>query len=526
METVVLFPAFDHSFMASKRKRQREERCAPKAALEMEPVSVSVSVTASAPARRRADPPFTGVVNFVYHAATGRYGHCIERSETEARVWFPASSAADNVECVPATSVGAPCETPPIPQAAFAHPASSSFAADFLQWENSSCTPSCFLCDATTLYACVQTCDEDDDDALDAAKPFRGVRDIAEVLATGRALADVLDKRLAPARVDAAAEATATATAATAAANAKHIYARIHCTSPSYLATACCRLVATPGVVWVSRAWCSDTTTKTSLLTLAPPTTRVCTVTLRATKDAASAAACTAACDMLPGLAFHRFHGTGEVWNAADADAYADADTDADVFRGAMYDAEYHVQRTFLTWPMFAALVACKSRRPAAQFPEPLASYVRAVRAAAAARKQAQSDAHASSQLAFNCAPECTRAQCWHAITLYYWAVLHVDDATLPAPREALRRALEMYLAFGTVVLRKRAYAFKHKKAVGVEAEPEAAPEHEHESETEPAAAAAAAPKPELELELVSVSPEALAKAPPTRRQRRKLNVM
>ncbi len=492
----------------------------------MEPVPASAS--ASMPARRRADAPFTGLVNLVYHTATGRHGHCIERSVTDARVWFPASSASDNVECVSANSISAPCETPPIPLAAFAQPALSSFAADFLQWENSSCTPSCFLCDATTVYACVAlpkhgAAIADADDALDATAPFRGVRDIAEVVATGGALAEVLDARLAPAHGAAAAVTEAAAT--------KHLFARIHCTSPANLALACCRLVATPGVVWVSRAWCSDAALPCTRA-LTPPTTRVCTVTLRATKDAASTAACTAACDMLPGLAFHRFHGSGDICGVGgnvDVDINADADADADtgVFRGAMYDSEYHVQRTFLTWPMFAALVACKSRRPASQFSEPLASYVDAVRAAAVAREQLDPDSHPKSgsetrHLSYNCAPECTPAQCWHAITLYYWAVLHVDDATLPAPREALRRALEMYLAFGTVVLRKRAYAFKQKNG-DVENKPELQPTPE--------------PKPKrklrqqkpmrLELEPAcspSHAVEQLQDVEPTRRQRRKVD--
>ena len=504
----------------------------------MEPVPTPASM----PARRRADAPFTALVNLVYHAATGRHGHCIERSATDARVWFPASSASDNVECVSATSISAPCETPPIPLAAFAQPALSSFAADFLQWENSSCTPSCFLCDATTVYACVAlpkhaAAIADADDALDATAPFRGVRDIAEVVATGGALADVLDARLAPAHMAAA--------AVTDAAAAKHLFARIHCTSPANLALACCRLVATPGVVWVSRAWCSDAALPCTRA-LTPPTTRVCTVTLRATKDAASTAACTAACDMLPGLAFHRFHGSGDICGVGgnvDVDvninAEADADADTGVFRGAMYDSEYHVQRTFLTWPMFAALVACKSRQPASQFSEPLASYVYAVRAAAVAREQLDPDSHPKSgsetrHLAFNCAPECTPAQCWHAITLYYWAVLHVDDATLPAPREALRRALEMYLAFGTVVLRKRAYAFKQKSSA-VENEPELQPEAKLEPTAEPEPEPKLKPKPgprklrqqkpmqQLELEPVC---EQLQDVEPTRRQRRKLDTV
>jgi hypothetical protein len=56
---------------------------------------------------------------------------------------------------------------------------------------------------------------------------------------------------------------------------------------------------------------------------------------------------------------------------------------------------------------------------------------------------------------------EITEEQARHAHALTYWGRIHNDPLTAPANPESCVRALEMYLRFGFVMMRKRTYVFK-----------------------------------------------------------------
>jgi hypothetical protein len=61
--------------------------------------------------------------------------------------------------------------------------------------------------------------------------------------------------------------------------------------------------------------------------------------------------------------------------------------------------------------------------------------------------------------------------QCMHASLLFYWCSIHKDEDTRRIDKTAAKQILEMYLRFGHVVLRKRAYQFHRKRLLseGVE---------------------------------------------------------
>jgi hypothetical protein len=130
------------------------------------------------------------------------------------------------------------------------------------------------------------------------------------------------------------------------------------------------------------------------------------------------------------------------------------------------YDQAFDVPRQLLSWGFFAAWVA-KNATAAdlARGCEPLRSYMVALQQSEDARFDDDVAAAAGSAAvglpAFNTAPKMSAAQLDHAMRVFYWAALHVDDATRPIPRECARHILDMYLMFGTVLLKKRAYNFQ-----------------------------------------------------------------
>jgi hypothetical protein len=134
---------------------------------------------------------------------------------------------------------------------------------------------------------------------------------------------------------------------------------------------------------------------------------------------------------------------------------------------GVMYDTTFNVQRLMLCWGMLAA---CASRTLPddaciTDVPEPLQSYIRLVREFEHMRECLTDVADAPAvdvvkTMTYNSAPKLSAAQSASALTLFYWAAVHDDDGTRAVPRSVARRALEMYIPFGHVILRKRAYRF------------------------------------------------------------------
>lgn len=159
----------------------------------------------------------------------------------------------------------------------------------------------------------------------------------------------------------------------------------------------------------------------------------------------------------------------------------------------SVYDSAMNVPRDMLCWGMYAAWVerglaagedggagmlsaeapltdaAPAALSPRTQLCEPLQSYVSTLREFTAKRTQAsgsvgQHQNVLSAQLKYNSASKPSRTQQAQALALYYWAAVHADEASMPISREAARQALELYLMFGHVVLRKRAYQFQQER--------------------------------------------------------------
>ena len=130
---------------------------------------------------------------------------------------------------------------------------------------------------------------------------------------------------------------------------------------------------------------------------------------------------------------------------------------------GVIYDAGFNVQRLMICWGMLAASLS-RSLDDVTNVPEPLHSYIRLVRGFECMRDSHGSDAVDATDLAksltYNVAPKLTPSQAGNALTLFYWAAVHEDDASRDLPKDVARRALEMYVPFGHVILRKRAYRF------------------------------------------------------------------
>ncbi len=137
----------------------------------------------------------------------------------------------------------------------------------------------------------------------------------------------------------------------------------------------------------------------------------------------------------------------------------------------ALYDEEFNVQRQMLCWGMFSAWVARSYPGNLDTLAEPLRSYVVLIRALEEARERGDvapppegsvvASAAETATLAFNSPGRPTRDQSEFAMRLFYWGAVHDDDASRPVSREHARRALELYLMFGHVVLRKRSYKFQ-----------------------------------------------------------------
>jgi hypothetical protein len=143
-------------------------------------------------------------------------------------------------------------------------------------------------------------------------------------------------------------------------------------------------------------------------------------------------------------------------------DSFAGADNDADAMAASADGSDNargaHVEDSVAQESGDAAAVRVRN-----QYCEPLNSYVQACQRVLQARATHQPITAADAALPFNSPAQMTEAQQQHALVLFYWSFIHADAATQPAPQSMFLRALEMYLAFGYVIVRKRTYEFHNE---------------------------------------------------------------
>jgi hypothetical protein len=136
----------------------------------------------------------------------------------------------------------------------------------------------------------------------------------------------------------------------------------------------------------------------------------------------------------------------------------------------AVYDKEMNVPRSMLSWGAVGAQLA-REHKIDADTCEPLASYIRGVLRVQNSRRRQGGEGLAAADtaplLAYNTPQRMSREQTAHAVALYYWAAIHSDAATRPLPAAVARQSLELYLRFGFVLLRKRAYQFRGNGSSG-----------------------------------------------------------
>jgi hypothetical protein len=141
-----------------------------------------------------------------------------------------------------------------------------------------------------------------------------------------------------------------------------------------------------------------------------------------------------------------------------------------------VYNDDMNVPRSMMSWGMLAAWLAkgsptsrgfSHSYRPfdLNTICEPLASYMKGVLEIQERRNSGcDEDAEPVLLLQWNSPQKMTSEQCGHAAALFYWCAMHKDDASRPLPKSVCKRSLELYLRFGYVFLRKRAYQFHSGK--------------------------------------------------------------
>ena len=127
-----------------------------------------------------------------------------------------------------------------------------------------------------------------------------------------------------------------------------------------------------------------------------------------------------------------------------------------------VYTVDFQVHRCMLHWSMLAGF---RSHQPASgPVAEPLKSYVETLAAVKAHRKltgRVDDFRQASAVLKFNTPARLTSAQHKQALSIFYWASVCDSRPLSEADRNLFHRALNMYLHFGFVVLRKRSYEFR-----------------------------------------------------------------
>ena len=147
----------------------------------------------------------------------------------------------------------------------------------------------------------------------------------------------------------------------------------------------------------------------------------------------------------------------------ADAAPGVTSPADSLTLLDAVYDKELNVPRSMLSWGAVGALLA-REHKLDADTCEPMASYIRGVQHVQNRRRRSgavTAGVAAAPLLTYNTPPRMSREQTAHAVALYYWAAIHTDEATRPLPTTVARQSLELYVRFGFVLLRKRAYQFR-----------------------------------------------------------------
>jgi len=182
----------------------------------------------------------------------------------------------------------------------------------------------------------------------------------------------------------------------------------------------------------------------------APPKTRVQASILRWVKDTEVSHALSKFADSMPGM-------------TKSAAAMARPLTWDD----AVYDDDFNVSRSMMSWGALAAWL-CKGRT-LADFAdlhdvcEPLASYLGGVLQVQEQRVCGPRGG-TTPVLRWNSPQKMTSEQCLHGAAMFYWSAIHRDDGTRAVSKAICKRSLEMYLRFGHVFLRKRAYQFHGDK--------------------------------------------------------------
>lgn len=131
---------------------------------------------------------------------------------------------------------------------------------------------------------------------------------------------------------------------------------------------------------------------------------------------------------------------------------------------GTVYDQDMNVPRSMMSWGALGARMAKTGGSLPAGTCEPLKSYIHGVIAVQSSRnKQSGVGGTPDALLQWNMPQKMSKEQVAHAAALYYWAAIYVGDEA-PLAAAVARQALELYLRFGAVVLRKRAYQFKRRR--------------------------------------------------------------
>lgn len=182
---------------------------------------------------------------------------------------------------------------------------------------------------------------------------------------------------------------------------------------------------------------------------------------LRWVKDTDAEHALSKFADSMPGIACGA--GRGYVPPAA-----------APTLLGMVYDHDMNVPRSMMSWGALGARMAKAGGPLPADTCEPLKSYIHGVITVQSSRnRQGGAVASTDALLQWNMPQRMSKEQVAHAAALYYWAAIYVADKA-PLAAGVARQALELYLRFGAVVLRKRAYQFKrHRDVVHEEADAE-----------------------------------------------------
>lgn len=123
-----------------------------------------------------------------------------------------------------------------------------------------------------------------------------------------------------------------------------------------------------------------------------------------------------------------------------------------------IYTDDFQIQRPMLSWAMLSGCLSKDATVDTTKLCEPIRSYCQALSTVKEYRSRTGTiEGFVEAPLSYNVAAKLTYEQQMHASTIFYWAALHGRRLL---PDAHLRKALGMYLMFGFVLVRKRAYEF------------------------------------------------------------------